>query len=890
MINDVMMNDEIKIETLYKYYCRSKEQVSLESLIEFMNLIQNISAELRQKCAFKLSRIMVEQLKKLNQWPETSNTLEGKLLVNTIEILSVAQMENTQRDTYQECLRFINDLRDLRKISGNSADKVVEQSRMFWDILPDIKEIFSLKTSTGDRAYPIHELVLDAANCFKHDNEHLITLALALQLFESVKNLEEIQEEASIQKKVSDIAKSFQIRFLEIISEGGRLLLDSLDYQYNGTIRAVSRDRKRVIIRNIRKEYFSMFDPKQVKFEADYVAWYIECELSGEEELSSFQEVFGNGSKENRLNLLKYIAEQQIYNIFLPDMLVRNRASEKFIRVLNPCSGADKYIISGKNTESANMQGFLKILKTGKNNNRALFLCEDGIDVLTVDYYCSFYLEVVKGRWNLWTDFTNDDFYQRQLSSSFLLEMFKKQDIREFAKTLSDYYIFLKNYVPYAERNAVTKMDSHMCLMMPYGCCLPKDINEEKCKQKILQQWFSDEVGDWCCEELNYNKQTQGMVTNTGESLEDYIFYSEDDFDKPIHPVATKLKFQKYYFVNHKKQKIIEDGITSDVMKRISGIRKLARDEIITFERKYDYAIENINRLQAIMEKNVLKQEMYGMFGCEKGEKEKEKCVRLFKILWHFQIYDIRNERLKDFWKLVFEKHYLGCVEQDEKIEAYFEELRNEANKNGILVVAKETSGDDTTLWNLYNSFGKKGGAKDLLVKAFSSDSINGDLKENGKSGYCWRTHSLKKIIFMVDNTLSGSSLKKMLAFHINGVCPKTKYKYVDIKPTLKEMLEKDRNIIVEVHIIFALLSEEIKLSIEEQFGNISLVIYNQIPEKYKVDSETVNLIKKLYNIDSNMTGGFIFRYSNMPAKYAFPKEVVESLNLVGLFQRRNEI
>jgi len=162
----------------------------------------------------------------------------------------------------------------------------------------------------------------------------------------------------------------------------------------------------------------------------------------------------------------------------------------------------------------------------------------------------------------------------------------------------------------------------------------------------------------------------------------------------------------------------------------------------------------------------------------------------------------------------------LGCVEQDEKIEAYFEELRNKANEDGILVVAKETSGDDTTLWNLYNSFGKKGGAKDLLVKAFSSDSINGDLKENGISGYCWRTHSLKKIIFMVDNTLSGSSLKKMLDFHINGVHP----------------------------------------------------------------------IKKLYNIDNKITGSFIFRYSNMPAKYAFPKDVVESLNLVGLFQRRDEI
>ena len=102
--------------------------------------------------------------------------------------------------------------------------------------------------------------------------------------------------------------------------------------------------------------------------------------------------------------------------------------------------------------------------------------------------------------------------------------MFKKQDIGDFAKTLSDYYIFLKNYVPYNERNAVTKMDSHMCLMMPYGCCLPEDINEEEWKQKILRQWFSDEVDDWCCEELDYNKQTQGMMTNTGKPLEDYDF------------------------------------------------------------------------------------------------------------------------------------------------------------------------------------------------------------------------------------------------------------------------------------------------------------------------------------------------------------------------------
>lgn len=887
-----MKNEEIEIETLYKCSCELKEE-SLERFVDFMNLIQITSPDLRQKNAFKLSRIMVEKLKKLNQWPKTSNTPEGMLLVNTIDILSVAQMENTEKDAYQECLRFINNLRDKRKISQNSADRVVKQSRMFWDILPDIKDIFSLNTDDGARTYPIYELVLEAAKNFKHDNEHLITLALSLQLFESVKNLKEIKEEVSIQKKVNEIAKNYQIRFLEIISEGGCLLFDPLDYQYNGTIRAVSRDRKRIIIRNIRREYFSAHESIQVKSEADHVAWYIECEISEEEELSNFQEVFGNGSKENRRNLLRYVAEQEIYNIFLPDMLVRNRESEKFIRVLNLCSNADKYIVLDKNTELANIQGFLKILKTGNYNNRALFLCEDGIDVLTVDFYCSFYLEVVKGRWGLCTNFINkSDFYQRQLSSSFIMDMFKKESVEDFSKTLSDYYVFLKKYVPYTERNAMTKMDTQMCLMMPYGCSLPNEINEEKWKQKILQQCFSNEADDWCSEELSYDKQTQCMLTKKGISLENYAFYSEDDFDKKIDDVTIKLMRQKYYFVNYKKQKIIPDYITFDVMKRINGIEELVREEVIIYNKRYDYKIENINRLQTIMEKNVLKQKMYNMFGCEKGEKEKEKCIRLFKILWHFQIYNIHNDRLKDFWNLVFEKHYLGCVEEDEKIKKYFASLRKIANEKGALIVAKETSGDDTTLWNLYNSFGRKDGERDLIVKAFSSDSINGDLKEDGKEGYSWRGNHLRKVVFMVDNTLSGSSLNKMLEFHINGIAKSTKYKYVAFEPALKEILEKDENILVEVHIIFALLYDGIKERIEEKFGNIKMVIYNRIPEKYKINLETAGLIKKLYklDIDTNRGGSFIFRYCNMPAKYAFPKQVVESLYLVGLFQRRDEI
>ena len=885
-----MLNDEIEIEKLYKYYCGFDDQISLEELQEFTKLVQKISPALRQKYAYKLSRVMVEHLKRLNKWPETSGTPEGILLVNTIEILSVAQVEDEKRDAYQECLRFINDLRNTSKLSSNSAEKIVEQSRLFWDILPSIKNIFSLNTDNGERTFPIHELVLEAANHFQHDNEHLITLALAMQLFESVKRLETVQEEALVKKKVREIAKDYQIRFLEIVSEGGRLRFDPLDYQYNGTIRAISQDNRVVVIRNTCREYFSAIALQEVKPEAGQVAWYIERELSKEEELTSFKEIFEKGSKENRLKLLDYAFKERAYNIFLPEMLVRDRTSERFLRVINPCISADKYIVLNGQAETADIQGFLKNLKTGKINYRALPLCEDGIDILTIDFYCTFYLEVVQGRWDFWMDFVNEGtFYQRQLSSAFLLEMFDKQSVRNFAKTLSDYYVFLKNYVSYTERDSTTKMDRQMCLMMPYGCALPDDISEEKWNQKILHEWFAEDADDWQCEELNFDKQIQHFVTPEGDVLENYTFYSEDDFNLEISPITLAKKRQKYYFINHKRRKIIPNYISDDVKKRINGIKDLAKEEVIVYEKKYDYAIDNIARLHSIMERNMLKQEMYSMYGCEKGEREKEQCIRLFKILWHFQIYNICKERVNDFWALVLKKHYLGCIEQDEVIESYFAELKNKASESGTLVVAKETSGDDTTLWNIYNLFGKKDG-KNLLVKAFSSDSINIDLKKNGQNGYLWRGKPLKKVIFMVDNTLSGSSLKKMLKFHLEGDIPKTKYKYVNLKPSLKEMLQNDNSIEVEVHIIFALLSDEAIAEIKEQYENIELIIYNQISESYRVDSKTVELIKRLYGIDKDIGGSFIFRYCNMPAKYAFPEEVVESLNLVGLFQRRTEV
>lgn len=70
------------------------------------------------------------------------------------------------------------------KGGAEKTSDIVQSYWKFQDILPTIKGIFLLENTDGTKVYPVYELVIGLAQDFKKDNEHLVELAIALQLFE----------------------------------------------------------------------------------------------------------------------------------------------------------------------------------------------------------------------------------------------------------------------------------------------------------------------------------------------------------------------------------------------------------------------------------------------------------------------------------------------------------------------------------------------------------------------------------------------------------------------------------------------------------------------------------------------------------------------------------
>lgn len=253
------------------------------------------------------------------------------------------------------------------------------------------------------------------------------------------------------------------------------------------------------------------------------------------------------------------------------------------------------------------------------------------------------------------------------------------------------------------------------------------------------------------------------------------------------------------------------------------------------------------------------------------------------------QKFQLENARVKKFWCLMLDKHYLGCIEKTDIIEKYFQKMSQFMEESGTVVLAKESSGNESTLQYLYEEFSKKRGERNYLSWSFDQGEINKHLSfQGGVKQYIWKGDPLKKIIFMADNLMSGQSLKKMLEFHMNEIDDK-KRSYLRISPSVHEMIEKQK-IDVEVHVIFG-FNDSIK-EIEDEYG-VRIIIHEEIPTQYKADNDTIELVNELYGKQGERKGlgcCCVYRYNNLPFASVLPKYIRDPYNCVGLLQRKGEI
>ena len=110
---------------------------------------------------------------------------------------------------------------------------------------------------------------------------------------------------------------------------------------------------------------------------------------------------------------------------------------------------------------------------------------------------------------------------------------------------------------------------------------------------------------------------------------------------------------------------------------------------------------------------------------------------------------------------------------------------------------------------------------------------------------------------------------------------------YLDIEPTVKEMLNINPTLQLEVHPIFGYIQnvDEIKNNY-----SVKIIINHEISDDYYSDEETVDIVNELYHEQTEKGICCAFRYNNLPAKTVFPEYVCEYKRCVGLFQRSLEL
>ena len=106
---------------------------------------------------------------------------------------------------------------------------------------------------------------------------------------------------------------------------------------------------------------------------------------------------------------------------------------------------------------------------------------------------------------------------------------------------------------------------------------------------------------------------------------------------------------------------------------------------------------------------------------------------------------------------------------------------------------------------------------------------------------------------------------------------------YLNIHPTVKEMLNEINDLQIEIHPIFGF--KKCVEGIEAEYP-VKIVIHKEIPGDFYSDDETIQLVYELY--DQRVDKGIccVFRYNNLLAKNVLPSYVCDYKKRVGLFQR----
>lgn len=727
--------DEIEITMQAKEYLLSKK-------IKFLSDNKEDVARLFYQILCSFQRIL-------------GNDAAGKVGEQVIVLFEHIALINTDSDTQSDdsnlmTIWFLNELYQKARAGRTFAiddDKLKESIESLLIGLNDIHFIFKIEKE-GSRIFPIDRLISKAISENKFMEMDSIT-PYHVRMFQLAVELFDEQDDKRILEKLK-AEDGCNLRFLDYM-DGSHEIIDTenfLNYQKNGVMIFYSHRKKSILIRHEKKTYFCIKEkyPKngvkeEKNHQQDTIGYYVTIDNIKNVALVDFSNVMSK----NPMQILQLIYEQNYFNIFHEKSLYLDGED---VQPVNPYAVNDKYIVKGYINRGGKWYTKDQLQKVIRKY-RMMMIAGHAIDRVTFGL-CQNLLEKNNvGIKKLELDnISNDDWLQNNVIKNWVLASRNPKDALK--------YILKKICVELGYcNNPLERYDIVTQDIFPYSFdfrWMYKILEVPQNSYSIFQATVEEGDEGNLYLHINSSKTMAGknFSGSTDIDLEELDFYNMlSDNDKEEY---SEIGVEHY---------IVFDAIHNQWTGRIEDemvYQYLAQTELLMYRNSLPFPLRDlidVNHINDIGGFMKLHEEALMAVGDEHSVFADFDSMMIYRLI-HTLIW---NKITMDTWE-----NFYNIVHQHQKL--VFSDIRKDTvfkrQEMNALYVPKDNSGSDGTLCKAYYKYASKKIDRDRN-NPFNPKIV---LSDNGK--YLINGVKIEKIIFLFDNTCSGTGTCNTLAFYLN--------------------------------------------------------------------------------------------------------------------------
>ncbi len=785
---------------------------------------------------------------------------------------NICQIANENKESGElKTFYFLNKLYSSYKnnISPDYTEQEKNDFEKLLDNLGKIDVIFGLTDEKNKEYFPISSLLYNIIKCedLKNDlnkSKTIQTLMLALQIY---KQYPDVGEFDSIKKYLEGL----NLEFVNYLIEEGTKRIGGVNweqnYEKNGSLILYSPCKKRILIRNIRKEYFNIsreiiekYNMSDIRYEknnkGENIAFYVEYDITqmdlNDLDFIDIVKLIENDKKDKIVKLLYLIYDDGYYNI-VSEMSLFYVNDELY--PVNPFCKNDEYTIIDSNNYLNGLQEVSEWLK-----RFGLFvLVGNGIDVINLGTLVSLeqinHVNISMLKLN-----ENNMNFNRLLSN--WIENCKEDKFTVFNKFLGDYIEKLK-YI--TSKPSLFEKRYENDYYMPY--CIDEEI--------LKKIGFDEHIWGLTIHALKVEFSlfdNNYVITNinTGKDYSDYQREYLEGFDEDT------LNHCEILAAVDDVNKTIYFSEDIEVYNRLINTIKQHNIKALP----YDLAMTNsdVDTIVKMMEcfENAISK-IHGKIPI--------KDVARYRIAHHLLLIEVTRDNINKWIKLL---SFQQIIKYDIAKLPFVEE-------EGVLYVPKDRSNAYSTYKYIYQNYLSKVTSRDII------DIYDQKISMDSDDCYCINSSKITKIVFLFDLVQKGTATKNTIKCHLEGQDNDKLFEFFcnGNKIKLYDIIEKNNPKIL-LHFIYAGETgiEKVKDFMNEKYKNIDYEIIDPIN---KLDSnktwteEKSALCKEIYG--EGILGGNIciddypiVREFNQPKHNIMSNELMNIEKVVALFCKKDEL